>query len=89
MQAYVATAKSLPVTDDDFENALGAGARIDMSDYRDLQACYRAVKQHCGTWDVNVLLSIVGSVKTGVFRVRRLPRGPGYVRRAPAGAPRS
>ena len=61
VQAYVAAAKSLPVTDDDFKNALGAGGQGDLSDYRDLQICYRAVRQHCDTWDV-ALRSIVGAV---------------------------
>ena len=43
------------------KNALGAGAQGDLSDYRDLQICYRAVRQHCDTWDV-ALRSIVGAV---------------------------
>jgi hypothetical protein len=50
IQRYVTDSLALPITQDEFRNALGAGAPSDLSDFQKLIDAYAAVHGHVITW---------------------------------------
>ncbi|MGO9319825.1 MAG: alpha-xenorhabdolysin family binary toxin subunit A [Solirubrobacteraceae bacterium] len=51
IQTYVTDALALPVNEEEFRNSLGPGAPSNLSDFTQLIACYKAIEQHCTTWN--------------------------------------